>query len=198
MTDFNRMYPSMADTSDTVETSTSHGEESELDAVYSSMDTASAADNGEMYPLMETDDSAEGVQDEFTRAAGGDSVQEAIEKAFEGRGELDQEVLKNTSSQFDRLGINAAQAPELLEMYEQEAARRSKAFWGSDSGTWETTSRERFNDAHVEAARSVVNEFAGPQFKKMMQSHLGNNPSLIGLLGKVGRELAYLRGQDRY
>ena len=80
-------------------------------------------------------------------------------------------------------------------MYEQENERRAVAFYGSSPSTWESAATQRFDSGHIEAARSAVAEFAGPQFKKLMASSLGNNPSLVNVLGKMNLEIKQLRAR---
>jgi hypothetical protein len=192
MIDFDSMYTSM-DTPATGNQATDHGADG-LDALYPEMD-ASPAESDELYPEMDDGpEAAEDTQAEFTEAAGADSISRAISDSFRGQG-VDQAVLSEVSGRLAAVGVSAQQAPELAKLYQQETARRSREFWGSDPASWRSQSERQFDSGHIQAAAEAVRQYGDPQLKRLMNSSMGDHPAMVNVLGKMSLEIRQLRAR---
>lgn len=193
MSDFDSLYPTMTD-APVDAPATGHGSDA-LDSMYDQMD-ASPAESDELYPEMD-DSGPEDTQDaqaEFTEAHGVDSIQKAISDSFKGQ-VMDQAVLSEVSGRLAAVGVSAEQAPELAKLYAEESARRSKEFWGSDPASWRSASERQFDSSTIQAAAEAVRQYGDPQFKRLMNSSMGDHPAMVNVLGKMGQEIKQLRAR---
>jgi hypothetical protein len=187
------LYPTMTDAP--VDTTPQDHAADGLDSMYDAMPDG-PAESDEMYATMTDgpDEPNEDTQAEFTEAHGADGIQKAISDSFKGQ-VMDQAVLSEVSGRLAAVGVNAQQAPELAKLYAEESARRSKSFWGSDPSTWRSQSERQFDSSTIQAAAEAVRQYGDPQFKRLMNSSLGDNPALVGTLGKMSLEIRQLRAR---
>src|SRR6266576_1030671 len=106
---------------------------------------------------------------------------------------LDDAKLKVAKDHFHKLGLSSRQASEIMRFYlgtinESDAGFKAARQTEIDSGM--TKLKEEFGDKHearIDLARSVVAKFGGEELTNYLNdSGLGNHPSLIKALAKVG------------